>query len=183
VSLLEALIAVLVMSVGLLGMATLLFIGIQENASALRQSQANQYAYDMADRIRANLSPPPPADLTDRTDVADHYGTGDDAIDVDADSDPTGQTCGNGESCNPDQMRDFDADQWRAMVIGLPGGQGTVDEIGGDTGRYVIRVLWDDDPAGIPADDPRNTRGCPSAPDPDDAGYIDKSCVELWVEP
>ena len=53
-TLLEALVTLLVMSVGLLGMAALQISGMQETASALRHTQANWMTYDMADRIRAN---------------------------------------------------------------------------------------------------------------------------------
>jgi type IV pilus assembly protein PilV len=55
-SLIEVLIAVLVLSVGLLGMATLQFDGIKRNTDSYLRTQAINLAYDMSDRIRVNRS-------------------------------------------------------------------------------------------------------------------------------
>jgi len=66
----------------------------------------------------------------------------------------------------------FDADAWRKLVMGLPGGQGTVDEDGTIGGRYLVRVMWDDDTRTNV-----DTEGCPSDAD------IEKTCVEISVEP
>jgi type IV pilus assembly protein PilV len=61
-SLLEVLIAVLVLAIGLLGLAGLQSLSLKYNHSAYLRSQAVQLGYDMADRIRANLEalPEPP---------------------------------------------------------------------------------------------------------------------------
>jgi type IV pilus assembly protein PilV len=53
-TLLEVLIAVLVLSVGLLGLAGLQATGIKTNHSAYMRSQAVAYGYDIIDRMRAN---------------------------------------------------------------------------------------------------------------------------------
>jgi type IV pilus assembly protein PilV len=53
-SLIEVLVALVVLSVGLLGLAALQSTAAQFNASAYSASQATILAYDMADRIRAN---------------------------------------------------------------------------------------------------------------------------------
>jgi type IV pilus assembly protein PilV len=161
-TLIEALITLLVMSIGLLGMAALQLIGIQENTSAFRHSQATWFAYGMADRMRANLDL-----LADREDVADHY----DGINVDMNSMPNGTICGAGSNCSVADMARFDADEWREQVMTLPGGQGTVEE-DATGGRYLIRVMWDDDTRTNV-----DTEGCPS----DDT--IAKTCVEIMVEP
>ncbi|WP_293268451.1 type IV pilus modification protein PilV [Neptunomonas sp.] len=55
-TLIEVLITVLVISVGLLGMATLQFDAIKLNHDAYTRSQAVNLAYDMSDRIRSNRS-------------------------------------------------------------------------------------------------------------------------------
>jgi type IV pilus assembly protein PilV len=171
VTLLEALITLLVMSIGLLGVAALQLVGTQENASALRQSQATWFAYDMADRMRANLNFGTPTAPNPPHQWGDHYH----GINVSAGTSATGQSCGAGASCNRDQMRDFDKDQWRAQVITLPGGQGTVTEDATVGGRYLVRVLWDDDVPSMDAN--RASTGCPSDPD------IPKTCVEITVQP
>ncbi|MBI5780285.1 MAG: type IV pilus modification protein PilV [Rhodocyclales bacterium] len=53
-SLLEVLIAVLVLAVGLLGVAALQLNGLKNNQSALQRSLATALAYSMMDSMRAN---------------------------------------------------------------------------------------------------------------------------------
>ena len=53
-TLLEVLIALVILSVGLLGLAGLQTTGLRNNHSAYLRSQATLLAYDIADRIRAN---------------------------------------------------------------------------------------------------------------------------------
>jgi len=53
-TLLEVLIAMLVLSIGLLGLAGLQATGIRNNHSAYMQSQAISYGYDIIDQMRAN---------------------------------------------------------------------------------------------------------------------------------
>ena len=53
-TLLEVLIAVLVLAIGLLGLAGLQATSLRVNQSASMRSQATNLAYDIADRIRAN---------------------------------------------------------------------------------------------------------------------------------
>lgn len=72
-TLIEVLIALLVLSVGILGLATLQTASLNFNNSASQRTQATVLAYDMADKMRANrqaalagdydiaLEDPPPA--------------------------------------------------------------------------------------------------------------------------
>lgn len=53
-TLLEVLIALVVLSIGLLGVAALQAVGLRSSQGAYLTSQASLLAYDMADRIRAN---------------------------------------------------------------------------------------------------------------------------------
>ena len=53
-SLLEVLIAVLILSIGLLGLAALHATSLKANHGAYHKSQATFLAYDMVDRLRAN---------------------------------------------------------------------------------------------------------------------------------
>lgn len=55
-TLLEVLIALLVFSLGLLGMAGLLVVSVQTNHSAFLRTQATFLAQSLADRMRANVS-------------------------------------------------------------------------------------------------------------------------------
>jgi len=55
-SLLEVLIALIVLSVGLLGLAAIQITGLKNNQSAYYRTSATMLAYDMADRMRLNRS-------------------------------------------------------------------------------------------------------------------------------
>lgn len=55
-TLIEVLIAVVVLSIGLLGLASLQSNGLRFNQSAQMRTQATQLAYDMSDRMRANMA-------------------------------------------------------------------------------------------------------------------------------
>ena len=54
-TLLEVLITLVIFSFGLLALANLVLKSAQYNASALHRSYASNQAYDLADRIRANV--------------------------------------------------------------------------------------------------------------------------------
>ena len=54
-SMTELLVAVLVMGVGVLGVTGLQLISLQNNQDALLRSEAVMLAYDMIDRVRANV--------------------------------------------------------------------------------------------------------------------------------
>jgi type IV pilus assembly protein PilV len=55
-TLLEVLIALLVLSIGLLGLASLQTVGLRSNTMATTRTHATQLAYDISDRMRANLA-------------------------------------------------------------------------------------------------------------------------------
>lgn len=185
-TLVEALITLLVMTIGLLGIAAMQVIGVQENASAFRHSQATWLVYDMADRMRANSNPAAldPGDASaGPEDIADHYK----GIDVRSDNVPPaadGAACdGAGENCGLQEMADFDAFHWWQLVQRLPGAKGTVTEPDPDSGRYLVRVMWDESEREIRSETADtaalefNVQGCPSDM------TIPQTCVEIWVEP
>lgn len=95
-SLIEVLVAVLIMAVGILGMAGLQVVSMQQNRSSLLRAEAMQIGNDMLDRIRSN----PTADYT--------------GVAFDDDPAVVG-TCINTE-CSLDQMRDFDIAQWKCSI-------------------------------------------------------------------
>lgn len=53
-TLIEVMVAVIILAIGLLGMATLMMQSMQSSESAYSRSQASLLAYDMIDRMRAN---------------------------------------------------------------------------------------------------------------------------------
>jgi len=108
-TLLEVLVALLVLSIGLLGLAALQASGTRYVHGAYLRSQAVIQAYDMADRIRANL---PGVQTGGYTDLSGIPSTHSDCI---------------GSSCSAAQMAQFDLWQWNtANASLLPSGAGTV---------------------------------------------------------
>ena len=115
VSLIEILIALVILSIGLLGMAGLQARTLSLNHSAYQRTQAINLSYDVADRMRAN-----------RRSAQD----GDYVITLTA-SNPTGQSV-------PDQ----DLREWREIIQAtLPSGTGSV-ALNGNLVTIVIQ--WDD---------------------------------------
>lgn len=127
VSLVESLIALLVISIGLLGIAALQITSIKQNASALNHSQAVWMSYDMADRIRANF--------------------GQFAIYAGIDTNTVYTKNCTVADCVAADMKDSDAREWSAMVQNLPAGRGTITSP--NANELLIRVMWDDGTPGI----------------------------------
>ena len=125
VSLLESMIALLVISIGLLGIASLQITAMKQNANALNHSQAVWITYNMADRVRANISQfPNYADI----DTTKTYS----------------QDC-MGASCSNVQMVTADAADWSDQVLNLPSGRGMIT---GDATQLAVTVMWDDEGTG-----------------------------------
>jgi len=118
-------IALLVVSIGLLGIAALQVTAMKQNSSALHHSQAVWVGYNMADRIRANIAQ-----------FANYPG-----IDTN-----TGysQDCTSGP-CNSVQLVTADAADWTAEVQNLPAGRGIIT---GNANQLTIAVMWDDEGTG-----------------------------------
>lgn len=125
VTLVEAMIALLVISIGLLGIASLQLTAMNQNTSSLNHSQAVWYVYNMSDRIRANI-----------TEFANYDG-----IDT---SNGYAQDCMT-TACTTGQMVTADASDWATMVSNLPGGRGIVTN-GAD--GLLVTVMWDDEGTG-----------------------------------
>ena len=134
-ALFEALIAVIVLSVGFIGAARMQTVGLKLNSSAHSRQQASLLAYQMTDRIRAN----PYADY-----VAAHAGA------IGCIELRTG--------CSVTEMAGADLSLWQAdLAAQLPSGSGTVcidstpnDGSAADAGcdglgnTLVVKVFWTD---------------------------------------
>lgn len=147
-TLIEILVAVLILSLGLLGLAGLQAASIRSNHSAYLRSQATQLAYDMADRMRANI-------------VGFDKGLYDNATPVNTPS------CVASAGCSDAAMAQFDVFWWTdAVATLLPAGAGVVcrDTSPNDgtpllpgcdfatNANYVVKIWWSDaaqNPAGI----------------------------------
>ncbi|MGD9841588.1 MAG: type IV pilus modification protein PilV [Steroidobacteraceae bacterium] len=105
VGMVEVLVALVVMSVGMLGIASLYVTTLQAKTTSLSRMKAVNLAYDIADRIRANP-----------TAFANY---------VIAPTDTTTSTDCASASCSAAQIAAADLDQWNTLVndaiTGLPG--------------------------------------------------------------
>jgi type IV pilus assembly protein PilV len=156
-TLLEVLVAVLVLSFGLLGIAGLLLASVQNNSVSTQRTAATFLAQDMADRIRSNIN---------ATKVKDVNGVTKTAYYLSADVAATSASCFTaGTACATDQaVAARDLFIWRQQIQqSLPGGTGIVcrdstpdDRIRGDTALqadhgcdpdlgdspWVIKTFW-----------------------------------------
>lgn len=130
ITMVEALVALVILSVGMLGIAGLYVSGVKAGRSALLRTQAVNLASDMADRIRANRRA---ADAYDM----DTYG-----------GDPEDQGCINDE-CTAEELAEDDLFRWRAAVEatlpGRPTPEVDVELLAADpieTDRYLVTVRW-----------------------------------------
>jgi type IV pilus assembly protein PilV len=102
-TLIESLVALLVLTVGLLGAAAMLLESLRGHGIALRQAAATNLVRDMAERIRAN--PRGRAHYDSRSAVAP-------------------PACGAGAACNPGQLAAFDVAHFVTSSRGqFPGAQ------------------------------------------------------------
>jgi len=122
-TLIEVLIAMLVLAVGLLGLAGLQATSLKNNQSAYNRSQATQLAYDLADRMRANVA------------GKTTYTTG---------TATATSACLTTTGCTKEAMAENDLKEWNdAISATLPSGAtGTVTSP--SAGVYTITINWDD---------------------------------------
>ena len=137
-TLLEVLVAIIVISIGLLGLAGLQARGMQANHSSMLRTIATYQAYDMADRMRANIQG------VNNGAYNNLSGTP---------SDPGCVSTG----CTPATMATSDLYSWNTSnAVLLPAGQGVVcldstpstpacDGLGT---IYAIKISWIDDRSG-----------------------------------
>jgi len=118
--LVESLVALVVVSVGMIGIAALYGQGLGASRTALYRTQAVNLASDMADRIRLN-----------RQGGAAYGGAG------------ANGNCGPAVRCTPAQLAAHDLWLW-TTVVGqqLPGGVGTVSYMAALPPTYTIQVTW-----------------------------------------
>ncbi len=132
-SLLEVLVALIVMSIGLIGLAGLQVTSMRQNHSAYMRSQAVQLTYSMADRVRANAVGAAAGEYHNVNATAHAACTGTDG-------------------CSESDMAEDDMFRWSENVSDLPGGlaqvcrDSTPTSIACDNSGsvYVVRVRWND---------------------------------------
>ncbi|MFN3236996.1 MAG: type IV pilus modification protein PilV [Pseudomonadales bacterium] len=146
-TLIEVLVAILIVAVGILGVAGMQVVSLQQNRNALLRDTSLQLGNDILDRMRANrLEVYSPVALDDPPDFT-----------VDC----------NDNDCDRDEMREFDLAQWKCRLdpldsdgviyqactdlgitqAALPGGRGSITGGGDGSGNpdgspYEVTVEW-----------------------------------------
>ena len=138
-TLVEVLVSLVILSIGLLGIAKLMLFSSRANDSAYLRSQATDLAYQMLDYMRANTDPnaqPLYATLLATPPVN------------------PGVVCIGAPACSNTNLALFDVYQWKLRLNAtsglnppgaLPNGQGQVvmTQVGSQT-QVTITVQWDD---------------------------------------
>ena len=144
-SLIEVLVAVLIVAVGILGVAGLQVVSLQQNRSALLRAEALQLGNDILDRMRANpLTDYAPVSLTSAP--------------------PSATNCVT-SSCSRSEMAEYDIAQWKCSINSsdtddvpydictsfgiagsLPNGASSISK--SNNGVHEVKVEWTDDRAG-----------------------------------
>ena len=143
-TLIEVLVSVLVLSIGLVGVAALQGVSLKNTQSAFMRSQATALAYDVADRMRANVT-------SARSGLYDS-GSYDPPATV------TG--CKSTTGCTAQDMAEHDLAEWNAAIATyLPMGEGVVcvdstpddgnlassPACDGSGTQIAVKIWWDDD--------------------------------------
>lgn len=129
ITMVESLVALVVLSVGLLGIASLYVISMQSGRTAMLRTQAVNLVSDMADRIRAN-------------------GLGGEAYDsAEYGGAPAERACVADENCTAAELAEDDLARWEAAVTAaLPSPTTTVvyeeAAVAGRPDRYTISIDW-----------------------------------------
>ncbi len=158
-SLIEVLVATVIMAIGILGIAGLQVISLQQNRSSLMRSEALQLGNDIIDRMRANSA---------ETYAPVEY----------SDAPPAAAKNCTANLCTAAEMADYDIALWKCMVnktdaggdtysicttlsatlgksASLPDGEA---EIQVASGVQTVRIRWVDDGSGTKATVTLSTR-------------------------
>ena len=135
-TLLEVMVALMIFSIGLLGLAGLQASGFSSNKTADLRGHAIILAHDIAERIRAN----------DRGNSGAY-----DAITTTTGPGTPGD-CVLSNCTTPSDVAAWDIFEWKTTVANsLPGGKASVTRTG--SGSFDITVMWDEDRTGATGED------------------------------
>jgi type IV pilus assembly protein PilV len=144
-TLVEVLVAALLLSIGLVGLAGLQAAALMNNQSSFMRSQVMALGYDLADRMRSNV-PGADANAYDPVNAA-FVGA-----------------CTTTAGCTPQQLAQNDLAEWNAEITDyLPMGQGWVcidstpddgssaadPQCDGVGTQFTIKIWWDDNRDGV----------------------------------
>lgn len=131
-SMVEALVALVVLGVGMLGIASLYVVTLRSSGSAISRMQAVNLASDLGDRIRANRT------------AATAYVLNGITADEEDEEDESAGCMGADRNCSPAQMAAHDLHLWQQQVLAaLPSAQATVAvDTSTNPNTYTITVSW-----------------------------------------
>lgn len=143
ISLIETLVTIVIISVGMLGIAALYVESLKAGQSAVMRTRAVALAADMADRIRTNQA----------GGVA--YDIGPDAVGLAPPNACADTTLAPAQICTPDEMALNDIWAWKTLVgnsddaqfqrLGLPNATATIDRNPATVPvTYTITINWAD---------------------------------------
>ncbi len=138
-SLFEVLIALVILALGMLGIAHMLLITHKSNSSNYIKQQAVQSAYNILDRIHANR----PAAISGNYSISNLVSSG-----APIAPSPPSTNCNN-SVCSTSQLAAYDTWYWLATEVAqLPNGCGAVSTaVSGVNTIVTVTVQWDDSPA------------------------------------
>ncbi|TCK19144.1 type IV pilus assembly protein PilV [Thiogranum longum] len=135
-TMIEVLVTVIILSIGLLGLAGLQATSLRNNQSAFIRSQATILAYDIADRMRANAA---------------GAANGDYQFDTGSGAPGSVANCSTSTGCTSAEMAQNDLNEWFDSVTNLlPDGTGGIcidsdpDTAGCDGvgTQFVVTITW-----------------------------------------
>ncbi|MEK1907411.1 MAG: type IV pilus modification protein PilV [Pseudomonas sp.] len=126
-TLVEVLVALIILAVGLLSMATLMMTSLQSSQGAYLRSQASLLTYDIVERMRANYTQATTTDAYVLTKGAS------------ASSNPNCKTSG----CDASNQAQQDIHDWRkSLTDSIPGANAQIARA--NLNQYTIEISWDD---------------------------------------
>ena len=140
-TLLEVMVAMLIFSVGMLGLAGIQAIALKNNSTAYQRTIAMQQSYNMSDLIRANTA-------------ADGYRVTDfSSLTTTLITAPSKDCIATSAAtiCTPTEMAQFDIYHWqKRLEHELPSGKGKVTQTGN---IFEIIIMWDEQRTGATGTD------------------------------
>lgn len=159
-SMIEAMVAVLVLSFGLLALAGFQLRVLTDSAGASNKNIAVQLAGDMADRIRANRVAGSAADSPYVADWTSASATA-----------PEPSCTEAGATCSATELAADDLWNWkRTVASALPGGQADIQSKTTAGGLLFVHIAWNESAVANPIP-PESSWNCPT----------DKACMEVVV--
>ncbi|HET7921613.1 MAG TPA: type IV pilus modification protein PilV [Gammaproteobacteria bacterium] len=127
-TLIEVLISLVILSVGLLGIAGMITVSLKSSGSTYTRTQVTALTYNILDRMRANRANSSNYDI-----AIGSPGTNTDCLGATAD-------------CSPADIAKFDVYEWKQMLANeLPAGDGSIaTKIVNNMTQVTITIQWSD---------------------------------------